>query len=72
MGRTWVVLATIVLLQLFDFINLKHSEIMQKKIKQFYYDSAMVHFCKGCDVNMFLFSEIIEAAAFLSQKGGQK
>ncbi len=44
---------------------------MQKKIKQFYYDKTMVHFCKGCDVHVFV-EEIIEAVAFLSQKGGQK
>ncbi len=32
--------------------DLKHSEITQKKIKQFYYDNTMVNFCKGCDVHM--------------------
>ncbi len=49
----------------YDFINtvvwfysLKHSEITQKKIKQFYYDTTMVHFCKGCDVNMFLLKKL--------------
>ncbi len=48
-------LAMILLIQLFDwFYSLKHSEITQKKIKQFYYDTTMVNFCKGCDVNMFL------------------
>ncbi len=36
---------------------------MQKKIKQFYYDKTMVHFCKGCDVNMIFVEENIEAVS---------
>ncbi len=36
---------------------------MQKKIKQFYYDKTMVHFCKGCDVNMIFVEEIIESVS---------
>ncbi len=36
---------------------------MQNKIKQFYYDKTMVHFCKGCDVNMIFVEEIIEAVS---------
>ncbi len=32
----------------------------------------MVNFWKGCDVHKFVFEEIIEAVAFLLQKGGQK
>ncbi len=47
------------LIQLFDwFYSLKHSEITQKRIKQFYYDKTMVNFCKGCDVNMFLLKKL--------------
>ncbi len=47
-------MAIILLIQLPDwFYSLNHSEIMQKKIKQFYYDKTMVNFCKGCDVHMF-------------------
>ncbi len=48
---------------------------MQKKIKPFYYDKIMVHFCKGCDVNMFFFlfvEEIIEAVSSIAKTGGQK
>ncbi len=48
-----------ILLQLFDLIVcLKNSEITQKKIKQFYYHTTMVNFCKGCDVNMFLLNKL--------------
>ncbi len=40
-------MAIILLIQLSDwFYGLKHSKIMQKKIKQFYYDKTMVNFCK--------------------------
>ncbi len=47
-------MAIILLIQLSDwFYGLKHSKGMQKKIKQFYYDTIMVNFCKGCDVHMF-------------------
>ncbi len=46
----------ILLMQLFDC--LKHSGIMQKRIKQFYYDKTMVNFCKGCYVNMFLLKKL--------------
>ncbi len=38
--------------------DLKHSEITQKKTKQFYYDNTMVNFCKGCDVHMFLLKKL--------------
>ncbi len=49
----------ILLMQLFDwFSSLKHSGIMQKRIKQFYYDKTMVNFCKGCYVNMFLLKKL--------------
>ncbi len=42
-------------MQLSDwFYSLKHSEITQKKIKQFYYEN---------DVHMFFFEEIIEAVS---------
>ncbi len=52
-------MAIILLIQLSDwFYGLKHSEITQKKIKQFYYDKTMVHFCKGCDVHMFLLKKL--------------
>ncbi len=61
----------IILLKLLKFklfsdwlYSLKHSEITQKKIKQFYYDKTMVNFCKGCDVHMFLLKKL-EAVAFL-------
>ncbi len=48
-------MAMILLIQLSDwFYGLKHSEITQKKIKQFYYDKTMVNFCKGCDVHLFV------------------
>ncbi len=44
----------ILLIQLSDwFYSLKHSEITQNKIKQFYYDKTMVNFFKVCDVHMF-------------------
>ncbi len=33
--------------------GLKHSEITQKKIEQFYHDKTMVILCKSCDVHMF-------------------
>ncbi len=49
-------MAMILLIQLSDwFYSLKHSEITQKKIKQFYYDKTMFNFCKGCDVHLFFF-----------------
>ncbi len=51
---------------LYGFYSLKHSEITQKKIEQFYYDKTMVNIWKGCDVHVLK----IEAVAFLSQKGG--
>ncbi len=57
----------IFLIQLSDgFYSLKHSEITQKKIEQFYYDKTMVNIWKRCDVHVLK----IEAVAFLSQKGG--
>ncbi len=60
------------LIQLLDWVySLKHSEITQKKIKQFYYDTTMVNICKGCDVHTFLL-EIIKPVAFILQKGGQQ
>ncbi len=43
--------------------SLKHSEITQKKIKQFYYDKSIVNFWKGCDVHMFFVEEIIETVS---------
>ncbi len=47
-------MAMILLIQFSDwFYDLKHSENTQKKIKQFYYDKT-IHFCKGCDVHVFL------------------
>ncbi len=52
-------MAIILLIQLYDwFYGLKHSEIKQKKIKQFYYDKIMVNFCKGCGVHMFLLKKL--------------
>ncbi len=48
--------------------DLKHSEITQKKIKQFYYDNTMVNFCKGCDVHMFFVEEIIEAVSSIAKR----
>ncbi len=45
------------------FYSLKHSEITQKQIKQFYYDKSIVHFWKGCDVHMFFVEEIIETVS---------
>ncbi len=39
------------------FYGLKHPEITQKKIKQFYHET-MVNFCKGCDVHMFLLKKL--------------
>ncbi len=41
---------------------------MQKKIKQFYYDTTMVHFCKGCDVHMYFVEEIIEAVSSIAKR----
>ncbi len=56
-------------IQLSDwFYGLKHSEITQKKIKQFYYDKTMVNFCKGCDVHMFFVEEIIEAVSSIAKR----
>ncbi len=47
-------MSIMLLIQLSDwFYGLKHSEITQKKIKQFHYDKTMVNSCKGCDVRMF-------------------
>ncbi len=58
-------MAMILLIQLSDwFYSLKHSEITQKTIEQFYYDKTMVNFCKGCDVHMFFVEEIIEAVSY--------
>ncbi len=49
----------ILLIQLSDWVyGLRHSEITKKKIKQFYYTKIMVHFCKGCDVYMFLLKKL--------------
>ncbi len=48
--------------------DLKHSEITQKKIKQFYYDNTMVNFCKGCDVHMFFVEEITEAVSSIAKR----
>ncbi len=45
------------------FYSLKHSEITQKQIKQFYYDKSIVNFWKGCDVHMFFVEEIIETVS---------
>jgi len=46
-------MAIILLIQLSDWVyGLKHSAIMQKKCKQFYYDTTMVNVCKGCDVHV--------------------
>ncbi len=65
-------MAIILLIQLSDwFYGLKHSEITQKKIKQFYYDKTMGNFCKGCDFHMSFVEEIIEAVSSIAQ-GGQK
>ncbi len=36
---------------------------MQKKIKQFYYDTTLVNFCKGCDVHMCIAEEIIAVSS---------
>ncbi len=62
----------ILLIQLSDRFYSPSIQNHTKKIKQFYYDKTMVNFCKGCDVHMFFLEEIIEAVAFLLQKGGQK
>ncbi len=52
-------MAIILLIQLSDcFYSFKHSEIMQKKTKQFYYDKIKVNFCKGCDVHVFLLKKL--------------
>ncbi len=62
-------LAIILLILLSDWLyGLKHSEITQKKIKQFYYDKTMVNFCKGCDVHMFFVEEIIEAVSSIAKR----
>ncbi len=62
-------MAIILLIQLSDwFYSLKHSEITQKKMKQFYYDKTMVKFCKGCDVHMFFVEEIIEAVSSIAKR----
>ncbi len=62
-------MAIILLIQLSDwFYALKHSEITQKKIKQFYYNKTMVHFCKVCDVHMFFVEEIIEAVSSIAKR----
>ncbi len=53
-------MAIVLLIQLSDiFCSLKHSEIVQKKIKQFYYDKAShgYIFCKGWYVQILVFSE---------------
>ncbi len=61
-------MALILLIQLFYwFYGLKHSEIMQKKMKQFYY-KTIVHFYKGCDVHMFFVEEIIETVSSIAKK----
>ncbi len=58
----------ILLIQLSDwFYSLMHSEITQKKIKQFYYDKTMVNFCKGCDVHMFLLKKL-EAVSSIAKR----
>ncbi len=55
-------------IQLSDwFYGPKHSEITQKKIKQFY-DKTLVNFCKGCDVHMFFVEEIIEAVSSIAKR----
>ncbi len=47
-------------LQLSDwFYGLKHSEITQKKTKQFYYEN---------DVHMFFVEEIIEAVSSIAKR----
>ncbi len=57
----------ILLIQLSDwFYSLKHSEIIQKKIKQCYYNKTMINFFKGCDVHMFFVEEIIEAVSSIA------
>ncbi len=45
------------------FYSLKHSEITQKKIKQFYYDKSIVNFWKGCDVHIFFVEEIMDTVS---------
>ncbi len=43
-------MATILVIELSGwFYCLKHSQITQKQMEQFYYDKTMVNFCKGCD-----------------------
>ncbi len=49
------------------FYGLKHSEITQKKIKQFYHENHG-SFCKGCDVHMFFVEEIIEAVSSIAKR----
>ncbi len=64
-------MAIILLIQLSDWFyrdSLKHSEMMQKKIKQFYLDKTIVHFCKGCDVHVFFVKEIIEAVSSFAKR----
>ncbi len=52
-------MSMILLIQLSDLCyGLKHSQITQNKIKQFYYDKTMVNFCKGCDVHVFLLKKL--------------
>ncbi len=53
-----------------DFIVQSIQKSHKRKLSSFT-TKTMVNFCKGCDVHMF-FEEIIEAVAFLLQKGGQK
>ncbi len=61
-------MAIILLIQLSGwFYSLKHSEITQKNIKQFYYDKTMVNLCKGCDVHIFFVEEIIEAVSSIAK-----
>ncbi len=56
------------------FYGHKHSEIMQKKIKQFYYENhgftikLFFYFCKLCDVHMFFVEEIIEAVSSIVKR----
>ncbi len=56
-------------IQLSDwFYGLNHSEITQKKIKQFYW----LIFCKGSDVHMFFVEEIIEAVSSIAKRWPKK
>ncbi len=60
------------MIQLSDwFYGPKHSEITQKKIKQFYI-KTMVHFCKGCDVHVFFVEEVIEAVSSIAKRWPSK